>query len=372
MRILIAPDKYAGTLAAAEAAEAIAAGWRRTAPEDQLDLLPLSDGGPGFVDALHAALGGELVLASVPGLDTAEAEPATILRVGETAYVEAAQVLGRLGPPHAATTTATTTAERRSSLPLGHLIRLAVEGGATRIVVGVGGTQTNDGGAGLLAALGATAEGDVLDGGYGPLAGLLAVDLEPARRLLAGVELLAATDVDNPLTGLFGASKVFGPQKGLTEEMQLSADAALQHLAGLTDRVTATLPGAGAGGGVGFALLLVGGARRPGLALVAEAVGLEDRIEGADLVLTGEGSFDASSRGGKVPVGVARLAGERARPCVVLAGRVGMGAREHRALGVESAYSVVDLVGEDRAMRDPGSALADLAERVARTWSGAE
>ncbi|WP_017933944.1 glycerate kinase family protein [Nocardioides sp. Iso805N] len=368
MRILIAPDKYAGTLAAAEATEAIAAGWRRTAPEDELDLLPLSDGGPGFVDALHAALGGELVLASVPGLDTAEAEPATLLRVGGTAYVEAAQVLGRLGPPHGATT----AAERRSSLPLGHLIRLAVEGGATRIVVGVGGTQTNDGGAGLLAALGAKAEGGVLDSGYGPLAGLAAVDLEPARRLLAGVELLAATDVDNPLTGLFGASKVFGPQKGLTEEMQLSADAALQHLAELTDRVTATLPGAGAGGGVGFALLLAGGTRRPGLALVAEAVGLKERIERADLVLTGEGAFDASSRGGKVPVGVARLAGERARPCVVLAGRVGMGAREHRALGVESAYSVVDLVGEDRAMKDPRSALADLAERVARTWSGAE
>ncbi|WGL53781.1 glycerate kinase [Nocardioides sp. BP30] len=376
MRILVAPDKYAGTLTAVEAAEAIAAGWRRTAVHDEIDRCPLSDGGPGFVDALHAALGGELVLVPVPGLDGA-VEPATILRVGTSAYVEAAQVLGRTG----GTEPVRTAPEHRSSHPLGRLIGHAVEDGATRVVVGVGGTLTNDGGAGLLAALGARAQAAQdaqdaqdagLDGGFGALGTLTGVDLEPVRSRLAGVELVAATDVDNPLTGLFGASKVFGAQKGLSEESQLQADAALQHLAELTDRVTATLPGAGAGGGVGFALLLAGGTRRPGLAVVAEAVGLADRIGRADLVLTGEGSFDASSRGGKVPVGVAALAGERARPCVVLAGRVGMGAREHRSLGVESAYAVVDVLGEERALRDPSAALADLAERVARTWSPAE
>ena len=186
------------------------------------------------------------------------------------------------------------------------------------------------------------------------------------------IELVAATDVDNPLTGLFGATKVFGPQKGIPEERLPVVDGWLEELAAATDRRVALAEGAGAAGGLGFALLLLGGTREPGIGLVAEARrGSPSGPAQADLVITGEGAFDYSSRGGKVPYGVAEIAGEALRPCVVLAGQVHVGSREMRALGVESAYSLVEAAGEERAFADPAGALADLAERVARTWSRA-
>jgi glycerate kinase len=362
MRVVVAPDKFAGTLSAVEAGEAIAEGWRRRVPDAEITQVPMSDGGPGFVDVLHAALGGTLVAVTVPDPYGAPV-PATILRVGETAYVESAQAVGlHLTEP----------AARRpmvaSSRGLGELIRVAVEDGARRIVVGAGGTGTNDGGAGLLAALGATATGGVLDAGPEGLADLQAVDIEPARRLVAGVDLVLASDVDNPLLGLLGATKTFGPQKGLSEEELLVADGRLQHLAELVDRKAATLKGAGAGGGIGYALLLLGATREPGVDVVAEAVDLAGRLRGADLVITGEGAFDFSSRSGKVPYGVAQIAAERLVPCIALAGQVLVGSREMRALGVEAAYSMVDRVGEERAFAEPAASLAALAERVARTW----
>ena len=186
---------------------------------------------------------------------------------------------------------------------------------------------------------------------------------------LAGVELVAASDVDNPLTGLFGATKTYGPQKGVTEDRLVAVDAALEHFAALADRRTALEKGAGAAGGLGYALLLLGATRVAGIGLVADAVGLPERARRADVVLTGEGAFDFSSRSGKVPYGVAAVAAEALRPCVALAGQVLVGSREMRALGVEAAYSIVDLVGEERAFGDPAGALADLAERVARTWA---
>jgi glycerate kinase len=362
MRVVVAPDKFAGTLSAVEAGEAIAEGWRRRVPDAEITQIPMSDGGPGFVDVLHAALGGTLVSVTVPDPYGAPV-PATILRVDDTAYVESAQAVGlHLTEP----------AARRpmvaSSRGLGELIRAAVEDGARRIVVGAGGTGTNDGGAGLLAGLGATATGGVLDGGPEGLATLDTVDLEPARKLLAGVDLVLASDVDNPLLGLVGATKTFGPQKGLTEEELLVADGRLQHLAELVDRKAATLKGAGAGGGIGYALLLLGATRKPGVDVVAEAVDLAGHLGGADLVITGEGAFDFSSRSGKVPYGVAQIAAERLVPCIALAGQVLVGSREMRALGVEAAYSVVDRVGEERAFAEPSASLAALAERVARTW----
>jgi glycerate kinase len=201
------------------------------------------------------------------------------------------------------------------------------------------------------------------------LADLVSVDLAAARRRLEGIEVVAASDVDNPLLGLLGATNVYGPQKGLAAERLTTVDAALERLAMLSDKRTALKPGAGAAGGLGFALLLLGAQRRPGLDVVAEAVGLAQRARAADLVLTGEGSFDFSSRSGKVPYGVARVAAEAVRPCVALAGSVLVGSREMRALGVESAYSVVDVVGSEKAFAEPAASLARLAERVARTWS---
>lgn len=351
----MAPDKFAGTLTAVEAAEAMAAGWRRRAPDDEIDLAPMADGGPGFVDVLHAALGGDLLAVTVRG-PHGEPTPATVLVADGIAYVESAQACGL----HL---TRGEGAETATTFGVGELLLAARDAGATRIVVGLGGSGTNDGGAGLLCALGATGDRP-LAGGAAGLAGITQVDLPDF-----GVELVAASDVDNPLTGLFGATKVFGPQKGVAEDRLPVLDGWLEGFAAATDRRVALEKGAGAAGGLGFALLLLGATREPGIALVAEALGLSERARAADLVLTGEGAFDYSSRGGKVPYGVAEVAGAALRPCVVLAGQVHVGSREMRALGVESAYSIVEAAGEERAFADPAGALADLAERVARTWS---
>jgi glycerate kinase len=356
MRILVAPDKFAGTLTAVEAAQAIATGWRRHAPADDLELVPMADGGPGFVDVVQATLGGELLAVTVTGPHRTPV-PATVLVVGETAYVESAQACGLEltggRDPGSATT-----------YGVGELVLAAVDAGARRVVVGLGGSGTNDGGAGFLAALGASADRP-LDQGGAALTGITRLEAPT----VPDVEIVAATDVDSPLTGLFGATKVFGPQKGLTEEQLPALDGALQDLATAADRRLALAPGAGAAGGLGYGLLLVGAERRPGIAMLAETVRLRERAGRADLVVTGEGAFDFSSRSGKVPYGVAAVAAEVARPCVVLAGRVDVGAREMRALGVESAYSLLDTVGEERAFADPVGALAALAERVARSWS---
>ena len=363
MRVVFAPDKFAGTLTAVEAASAMAAGWARQAPGDQLVQVPMSDGGPGFVDVLHAALGGDLHAVTVSD-PYGSPTPAAILRVGETAYLESAQAVGlHLAAPE------DRRPERGSTRGLGELLVSSLESGATRIIVGLGGSATNDAGAGLLAALGATCEGGALDGGPARFADIGSVDLEAARERLTGVELVLASDVDNPLLGINGATKIYGPQKGLPDERLVTVDGWLQHFAGLTDRKVADSKGAGAAGGLGFAMMLLGGTRSPGVSVVAEAVGLSGKVRGADLVVTGEGAFDFSSRSGKVPYGVAELASAQLVPCIALAGQVLVGSREMRALGVESAYSLVELVGEERALGAPAAALADLAARTARTWS---
>ncbi len=363
MRVVVAPDKFAGTLSAVEAAAAIADGWARRAPGDVIEQVPMSDGGPGFVDVLHSALGGELIGVTVSG-PYGEPVPAAVLRHGATAYVESAQAVGL----HL-----TASEQRRpevgTSRGVGELLLAAVAGGATRIVVGLGGSATNDGGAGVLAALGATATGGALDSGPAGLDGIISVELGPARDALRGVELVAASDVDNPLAGLLGATKNYGPQKGLPDDRLLVVDRWVEQLGVAADRRIAAAKGAGAAGGIGFALLLLGATREPGVEMVADAVGLAERIRGAGLVITGEGAFDFSSRSGKVPYGVAQLCAEGLAPCIALAGQVLIGSREMRTLGVESAYSLVDLVGEDRAFADPAGSLAALAERTARTWS---
>jgi glycerate kinase len=360
VRVLVAPDKFAGTLTAVEAAQAIAEGWRRQAPDDELDLAPMADGGPGFVDVLHEALGGEVLAVPVAG-PFGEPTPATVLIAGPTAYVESAQACGL----HL---TRRERAEEASTRGVGELVLAAVEAGAREVVVGLGGSGTTDGGAGLLAALGATAD-RVLDAGPIGLDGITTVDISAARARLGNVALVAASDVDNQLTGLFGAAKTFGPQKGIADDRIPVVDGWLESYAAAFDRRTSLLPGAGAAGGLGYALLALGASRRPGFEVVAAATRLAERARVVDLVLTGEGAFDFSSRGGKVPYGVATVAAEALRPCVALAGKVLVGSREMRALGVESAYAIVDLVGEERAFAEPAAALADLAQRVARTWS---
>jgi len=363
MRVLVAPDKFAGTLSAVEAAEAIAAGWRVTAPDDELDLAPMSDGGPGFVDVLHEALGGQLLAVTVRG-PHGEPTPATVLVHEGTAYVESAQACGL----HLTEGDDPSAAERATTYGVGELVAAAIDAGAATVVVGLGGSGSNDGGAGLLAALGATADVPLDAGGAG-LEGVTVVEAAAARERVGSVRLVAASDVDNPLTGLFGATKTFGPQKGLPEERLPVVDGWLEQYAAALDRRLALDKGAGAAGGLGYALLALGASREPGIALVSAAVRLAERARAADLVVTGEGAFDFSSRAGKVPYGVATVAEQALRPCVVLAGRVLVGSREMRALGIESAYSLVELVGEERALGEPAAALSELAARAARTWS---
>ncbi|MFI5425906.1 glycerate kinase [Aeromicrobium sp. UC242_57] len=366
MRVLVAPDSFGGTLSAPEAARAIAEGWQRHAPDDVLTTAAMSDGGPGFVDVLHAALGGELVVEVVRGPLSA-AVPVTVLAVGDTTYVESAQACGLhlddvRDPLHATT------------FGVGDVIARSIDVGARRIVVGLGGSATNDGGAGLLAALGATADVP-LDAGPTGLAGVTRVDLARALARVQGVELVIASDVDVPLLGMFGATKTFGPQKGLTDDQIISVDGVLDRFVAATcgstpaERRLADAKGAGAAGGLGFALMLLGGTRVSGIDLVADLVGLTAQSAQHDLVVTGEGTYDFSSRAGKVVYGVAAVAAAAARPCIVLAGQVEVGSREMRAMGVEAAYGVTSYISLEASMAAPAQHLSDLAERVARTWS---
>lgn len=364
VRIVIAPDKFAGTLTAVEAAEAVAEGWRSADPAAECTLLPLSDGGPGFVDVLHTALGGTLVDAEVAG-PLGEPVAARFLLVERTAYVESAQACGlHLLPPQRRDPGAASTRG------VGELISRAVDSGAETVVVGLGGSATNDGGAGMLAALGA-GPAETLGGGGAALAGLDAVDLAAARARVRGVRLVAATDVDNPLLGEHGASAVFGPQKGADPARVHALDAALTRFAELTDPA-GTLrdtPGAGAAGGLGYGLLLLGGTVESGVALVLEAVGLDDLVASADVVVTGEGSFDSQSLRGKLPHGVARAAARHGVPCLVLAGRVAVDEAEAAAAGVTAAHSLVESAGSvQAALERSGPELRALSARVASGW----
>jgi glycerate 2-kinase len=362
VRVLVAPSAFGGTLTAVEAAEAIAAGWLRRAPRDEVTCVPMSDGGSGFVDVLAASLGGELVAVAVHD-PYGTAVPATVLVAGGTAYVESAQA----GGVHLSDRR---DGEHASSFGVGELVAAALECGVHRLVVGLGDTGTNDAGAGLLAALGATSRPeDALRGGPDALERLESVDLEAVRRRFADIDVVIASDVDIPLLGLRGVTNAHGARAGIADDRLMAVDGQLSRLAEATDRRLADAKGAGAGGGIGFALMLLAARRVDGVEVVSEAVRLPELARRADLVVTGEGSFDFSSRSGKVPYGVAAVAGAAVRPCIALAGEVLIGSREMRSLGVESAYSMVELVGRETAIGEPAESLRALAERVARSWS---
>lgn len=341
MRILVAPDRFAGSMTAAEVGEAIAAGWSRSAPHDELDLLALSDGGPGFLDVLQRGLGGEVAAVTVRG-PLGEPVPARVLVQGGTAYVEAAEAVGQhLGERSARGAAAAT------SYGVGELVAAAVDAAARRVVVGVGGTASTDGGRGLVAALGG---------------------LDEARTRLAGVELVAATATDAPLLGPTGAAHGFAGEKGADRATREAMESALREWATATDGGLAVRAGAGAGGGIGFGLMLLGAARVNGTELVAGSTGLADRARVADLALTATAVFDWEVLRGRVVVAVARAAQAAGRPTVVLAERVDVGRRELSGAGIDAAYAVLDAPGSDQA-HTPPDRLAALAERVARTWS---
>jgi glycerate 2-kinase len=384
VHVLIAPDSFGTALTARDAAERIAVGWRAAAPHDEVEVCPLSDGGPGFVATLHASLGGSLFATTVTG-PLGTPVPAAVLIVGDTAYLESAHALSLALVP----------AERRdptrtTSRGVGELLAAALDAGARRVVVGLGGSSTNDAGAGALVGLGLASS--LLAQGGGALTRVGAADLRGLRELrdrLAGVELVVATDVDVPLLGLQGASAGFAPQKGATPEQAQEleravatfAHAAIEALGdalrpdllagpGATGRRLLAAPGAGAAGGLGFGLSLLGARLVPGAALVADAVGLDERLASTDVVVTGEGRFDWQSLHGKVTTAVAARALAYAVPAVVIAGEVLVGRRELSAAGVTAAYAVAE--GPDEvavALADAGGSLERRAERVARTWS---
>lgn len=380
MRVIVCPDKFAGTLCAVEVAAAVAEGWRCVAPADEVQTRPLSDGGPGFVDVLGAALGGSRV--RVPTLDPL-GRPVTgeILLTPDAAYVESAQACGLhlLAPQER-------DPKRTTSFGLGALVLAAVESGARTVVVGLGGSGTNDAGAGFLAAVGLTpldASGMALPYGGAALVHCASVDGAPRLR---DAMLVGATDVDNPLTGLHGASAVYGPQKGASPEDVHLLDHALGRFShvmtsprgnGVPNRENRVLnkelaatAGAGAAGGLGFALLALGGRVESGIGLVRRLSGLDAALDEADLVITGEGSFDEQSLRGKVVAGVAGAARERGLPCVVVAGRVSAGRREAAAAGVAEAYSLVEHFGDvGEAMARPADGLRALGARLAQQWS---
>jgi len=340
MRVLVAPDCFTGTLTAPEAAEAIAAGWRRSDPGATLDLAPMSDGGPGFVEVLERSVGGRLVATEVSGPFGHPVLAELLLADDGTAYVEAAAACGLAQVPEGER-----DAMAASTEGVGDLLRVALEEGATRMVVGIGGTASTDGGRGCVERFG------------GP------------GRWPSGVDLLVATDVDNPLLGTGGAAAVYGPQKGADRTQVALLEQRLTEWVAATGGL-AEAPGAGAGGGLGYGLMLLGGRRVSGVQTVLEALRLEQRAAAVDLLLTGEGSFDATSLQGKVPRGVAWVAQRSARPCVVLAGRVQVGRREFAAAGIDAAYSIEESAGSAAAARaEPAARLADLAERVARSWA---
>ena len=393
MRVLIAPDGFGGTLTAEEAAAAMRDGWLRAAPEDDVRTCPLSDGGPGFIETLRASLGGELLTVTVRA-PLGRPAPAVLLLVEEadssrTAYVESSHAVGLpLVPTDRRDPTSTT------SYGVGELVRAAADTGARRVVVGLGGSATNDAGAGMLAALGVGVPDGVLTRGGGALGEVTADDLAllvAVRASLWHVDLVAAADVDVPLLGLHGASAGFAAQKGATPDQAQQLERALGHFAhtavgALGDEVPPDLlaasrpesavrrlaarPGAGAAGGLGFGLALLGARLLPGSALVADAVSLTSRISGVDLVVTGEGTFDWQSLHGKVVAAVAERALTVAVPTVVIAGQVTVGRRELAAAGITAAYPVADDArAVAAALADPAGTLSRRAERVARTWS---
>lgn len=371
MKIVIAPDSYKGSLTAAEVAEAMAAGVRRVWPDAEVALVPMADGGEGTVQALVDATGGRLITATVRGPlgDPVEATFG-MMGDGETAVIEMAQASGLpLVPRDRRNPLVTTT------YGTGELILRALDEGARRLIIGIGGSATNDGGAGMAQALGARlldSDGRDLEPGGGALERLARIDVTGLDPRLRAVEVTVACDVDNPLTGPRGASAVFGPQKGATPEMVARLDAALHRWAEVIrrdlGRDVEAVPGAGAAGGLGAGLMAFLDAElRRGVEIVVEATGLERHLPGADLCLTGEGNTDFQTVRGKTPMGVAAAARRHGVPVICLSGGLGRDYRQIYDVGIDVALPIVPgPVDLDTAIREASAYVTDATERALR------
>lgn len=345
--VLIAPDCFGDSLTAVQAAQAIARGWRSSRRLDRLILAPQSDGGPGFVEVLASRLGEVHTLqVSGPLADDVAARWVLVADPPVTAYIECAQACGLAllgGPP------TVRTALEAHSRGVGEIIAAAREAGAVRIVVGLGGSSCTDGGRGMVEAMGG---------------------LSAARTLLAGVDLIVASDVEHPLLGPTGAAAVFGPQKGADPGSVAILEDRLQgwaeELRLAAGRRVSDDSGAGAAGGIGAALIALGGRRESGAAIIAEHTGLPAEIAAADMIITGEGRLDDQSLHGKVVSALAARARSQQVPLVVLAGQVTLGESELAAAGIAAAFSMSDHAGSvQRAIEDAANQLTGLAASVA-------
>lgn len=354
-RVIVASDKFKGSITSAEVAAAVGAGLRRVHPDATVVSVPVADGGDGTLAAAVAA-GFHLVPVTASG-PTGEPVKTGFARRDDVAVVELADVSGLVRLPGGVPAPMTAT-----SSGTGELMAAAIDSGCTRVILGIGGSACTDGGAGLISALGARA----LGGG-----GLRAtsLDLTAFRERIRGIEVVVACDVDNPLTGATGAAAVYGPQKGTNPEQVKELDASLSRWADLVARETGQdlrdAPGAGAAGGVGFAALaLLGAELRPGIELVLELVGFHEQLHGADLVITGEGALDEQTLHGKAVAGVAAAAA--GIPVVAVCGSNKLDPERLRSAGVVAAYALTDLEPDvRRCIAEPVPLLQRLGERIA-------
>jgi glycerate kinase len=371
VKIVIAPQAFKGSLPAIRVARAIEAGVRRAAPAAETVLVPVADGGDGTLEALVASRGGRIVESRVTG---PFGEPVTAawgsLADGRTAVLETARACGlALIPPERLDPLRATT------YGAGELLRVALASGHDRFVLGIGGSATNDGGAGMAQALGARlldAAGRDLEPGGAALSRLERIDCDDLDPRVARSSFIVASDVTNPLCGPDGASAVYGPQKGATPEQVELLDASLTRFAEIVRRdldvEVRDRPGAGAAGGLGAGLVAFLGAElREGATLVLEEVGLEKELTGADLVITGEGRIDRTTAFDKAPAGVASLARRHSIPVIAIAGALGDGYEATREVGIDAAFSLVDRpMSLAEAVEDSSELLERIAEEIVR------
>lgn len=373
MKIVIAPDSFKDSLSAQGVAEAIALGLAEVWPDAHLLKCPMADGGEGTVESILAACDGELRRTHVRGpLGTTVDAAWGWLPRNHTAIIEMAEASGlQLVPPNLR------DACTSSTYGTGELIRAALDAGAQRVILAIGGSATNDGGAGAMQALGVKlldAQDQTLVPGGLALAQLARLDLSDIDPRLAKVRFDIAADVNNPLCGPHGASAIFGPQKGASPEQVEQLDHALGHFAELCaqalDKDVRDEPGSGAAGGLGFAAKAFLGAQfQAGVEVVAELVGLAEAVKGADLVITGEGRFDAQTLRGKTPFGVARIARQHGVPVIVIAGTLGEGYQALYEHGIDAAFALASgPMTLEQACAEAPRLLRERARDIARVW----
>lgn len=372
--IVIAPDSFKGSIAASDAASAVAQGLRRVWPAADLRLCPMADGGEGTLDAVLSR-GGQRLTARVTGAADKTVEACYgIVGEGKIAIIEAAQIVGLTDPDGTAI-----DVEQRSSRGVGELLRKLLDGGLLEFMVGLGGTSTNDGGAGMLAALGLRlldAKGSAVDPTPEGLANLALVDTEGFDPRLQRATITIMSDVDNVLAGPRGATAIFGPQKGVRPERLDELDARLARFAALVEsalgKTVRDRPGAGAAGGLGFALQLLGGEVRSGAEVVADLIGLDVAIQGAHWVITGEGRTDAQTLLGKTPLVVARRGAAMGIPATLISGGVDRTALPELSRHFAGCFSLADgpMTLEDCVV-NAARLLADRAEQAGWLYAAA-